>query len=102
MTDYSYISVDLRNRSSIRSKVSVRVNAKDADHKTKTNINLTAIELDPGKSGTIKLVLKKAKPGTSPGPGTLDAAEIVDVMIYVTSRGQSQLIQVDNVIARKD
>lgn len=105
------VLVDLRNTSDARLTVFCRVDNPGADGKQ--NCANGSIELEPGKRGVLHVDMKRASdnqldgklfgmrgyPVASGGPGTIDAANVTQVLLFVSKPDRNWQFEADRVRA---
>ncbi len=111
LSRHSQVAVTLRNPGTNELRINCRVDNPGADG-TK-NCVTDSLALAPGRTGTLKVTLKRASDGklggklfgmrgypvTPGGPGTVDAMNISQILLFVNQPGASQAFELEDVRA---
>jgi hypothetical protein len=111
LSGYGYVTVMLRNAGTNDVRVSCRVDNPGADG-TK-NCVTDSLALEPGKSGMLKVALKRSSdgklggklfgmrgyPATPGGPGTVDPKNITQILLFVNQSSASHTFELQDLRA---
>ena len=111
LAKYEYIALDVKNVGAGGVQVCCRVDNTGADGVN--NCNTDSIALKPGQAGTLKVVFRRKPPGASqiklfgmrgyPVPqsaqGTIDPAQVTQLVVFVPQPGADHAFEIDNVRA---
>ena len=111
LSAHGQVAVTLRNTGTNEVRISCRVDNPGADGAK--NCVTDSLALAPGKSGVLKVALKRASDGklggklfglrgypvTPGGPGTVDPRNITQILLFVNQPGASHAFELENIRA---
>jgi len=112
LSKYEYLSLDVKNTGANKATVCCRVDNPGADGVK--NCNTESLELQPGQTGTLKVVFKRKAPGgldiklfgmranppgTKGGEGGIDPANVTQFLIFVPKPTEDHLFELGTVRA---